>query len=49
MYRKVPKFSDTGKLCCNAPKIQTKRQNLKVFCQNGGGGGGVRVLRLTNS
>ena len=32
-YRKVPKFSDTRKLCCNSPKIQTKRHNLKVFCQ----------------
>ena len=31
-YRKVPKFSVTRKLCCNLPKIQTKRQNLMVFC-----------------
>ena len=30
-YRKVPKFSDTIKLCCNLPKIQTKRQNLLIF------------------
>ena len=30
-YRKVPKFSDTRKLCCNLPKIQTKRQNLLIF------------------
>ena len=37
-YRKVPKFSDTKKLCCNLPKIQTKRPNLKVFCQNGANG-----------
>ena len=37
-YRKVPKFSDTRKLCCNLPKIQTNRQNLKVFCQNGANG-----------
>ena len=22
------------KLCCNSHKIQTKRPNLKVFCQN---------------
>ena len=29
---KVPKFSDTRKLSCNLPKIQTKRLNLKVFC-----------------
>ena len=33
-YCKVPKFSDTKKLCCNLPKIQTKRPNLRVFCQN---------------
>ena len=32
--RKVPKFSDAKKLCCNLPKIQTKRPNLRVFCQN---------------
>ena len=31
MYRKVPKFSDSIKFCCNLPKIQTKRPNLKVF------------------
>ena len=30
-YRKVPKFSDARKLCCNLPKIQTKRPNLRVF------------------
>ena len=30
-YRKVPKFSDTRKLCCNLPKIKTKRQNLLIF------------------
>ena len=34
-YRKVPKFSDARNLCCNLPKIQTKRPNLRVFCQNG--------------
>ena len=28
-YCKVPKFSDVRKLCCNLPKIQTKRQKLK--------------------
>ena len=33
IYRKVPKFSDARKLCCNSPKIQRKRPNLKVFCQ----------------
>ena len=32
MYRKVPKFSDARNLCCNLPKIQTKRLKLKVFC-----------------
>ena len=31
LYRKVPKFSDARKLCCNRPKIQTKRPNLRVF------------------
>ena len=25
-------FRTPGKLCCNLPKIQTKRQNLRVFC-----------------
>ena len=33
-FRKVPKFSDTRKICCNLSKIQTKRSNLRVFCQN---------------
>ena len=33
VYHKVPKFSDARKLCCNLPKIQTKRPNPKVFCQ----------------
>ena len=32
-YRKVPKFSDTRNLCCNVPKIQTNRSNLRVFLQ----------------
>ena len=32
IYRKVPKFWDARKLCCNLPKIQTKRPNLMVFC-----------------
>ena len=27
----VPKFSDAGKLNCNLPIIQTKRQNLLIF------------------
>ena len=30
-YRKVSKFSDARKLCCNLPKIQKKRQNLRLF------------------
>ena len=38
MYRKVPKFSDTRKLCCYLPKIQTKRQNLWVFGQKDANG-----------
>ena len=28
-YRKVPKFLDARNLCCNLPRIQTKRANLK--------------------
>ena len=32
-YRKVPKFSDARKFCCNLPNFQTKRPNLKVFHQ----------------
>ena len=37
-YRKVPKFSDVRKLCCNLPKIQTKRPKLKIFCQKDANG-----------
>ena len=37
-YRKVPKFSDARKLCCNLPKIQRKRPKLKVFCQKDANG-----------
>ena len=33
IYRKVPKFSDTRNFCCKLPKIQTKRQNPRVFHQ----------------
>ena len=29
---------DTKKLCCNLPKIQTKRQNLRVFHQKDANG-----------
>ena len=36
--RKVPKFSDARKLCCNLPKIQTKRPKLRVFYQNDANG-----------
>ena len=32
-YRKVPKFSDTGKPCRNQPKHQTKISNLRVVRQ----------------
>ena len=32
-YCKVPKFSDVRKLCCNPPKIQKERPNLRVFLQ----------------
>ena len=31
IYSKVPEFSEARKLCCNLPKIQTKRLNLRVF------------------
>ena len=37
-YCKVSKFSDTRKLCCNLPKIQTKRPNLRVFRQKDANG-----------
>ena len=37
-YRKVPKFSDTRKLCCNLPEIQTKRQNLRELSQKDANG-----------
>ena len=40
MYRKVPKFSDARKLCCNLPKTQTKRPKLikSLYCQNDANG-----------
>ena len=38
VYRKVPKFSDARKLCCNLPKIQDKRPNLWVFLQKDANG-----------
>ena len=37
-YRKVPKFSDARKLCCNLPKIQEKRPNLWVLRQKDANG-----------
>ena len=37
-YRKVPKFSDARKLCCNLHKIQEKSPNLRVFSQEGANG-----------
>ena len=37
-YRKDPKFSNGKKLCCNLHKIQTKRPNLRVFCQKDANG-----------
>ena len=37
-YRKVPKFSYVRNLCCNLPKIQTKRPNLRVFHQKAANG-----------
>ena len=38
VYRKVPKFWDPRNVCCNLPKIQTKRPSRKIFCQNGADG-----------
>ena len=38
VYRKDPKFSDARKLSCNLSKIQTKRPNLRVFCQRDANG-----------
>ena len=37
-YHIVPKFSDARKHCCNLPKIQTKRPNLRVFPQKDANG-----------
>ena len=37
-YCKVPKFSDARRLCCNLPKIQTKRPNIRVFLLNDANG-----------
>ena len=38
IYRKIPKFSDTRKLCCNLPRIQEKRPDLWVFRQKDANG-----------
>ena len=38
VYRKVPKFLDARKLCCNVPKIQTKKPNLRIFLQKDANG-----------
>ena len=36
---KLLNFGMPKNLCCNLPKIQTKRPNLKgLFCQNGANG-----------
>ena len=45
IYRKVPKFSDARRLCCNLPKIQTKRPNLRVFHQKDANG----IANIENS
>ena len=38
LYRKVPRFLDARKLCCNLSKIQTKRPNNGVFRQKDANG-----------
>ena len=38
VYRKVPKFWDARKLCCDLPKIKEKRPNLRVFRQKDANG-----------
>ena len=35
---KFQNFQTPKQLCCNLPKIQTKRPNLRVFCQNDANG-----------
>ena len=37
IYSKDPKFLDTRN-CCNLPKIQTKRQNFRIFRQTDANG-----------
>ena len=36
--RKVSKFSNARKLCCNLSQIQTKRPDLRIFCENDANG-----------
>ena len=31
-YRKVPKFSDARKFCCNLSKVQIKRSFDRKYC-----------------
>ena len=38
VYCKVSKFSEAKILCCNVPKIQTKRPKLEVRYQNDANG-----------
>ena len=38
MYRKIPKFSDARKHCCNLFNIQTKTHNLRESHQKGANG-----------
>ena len=37
-YRKIPKFSDARKPCCNVYKIPTEMPNLRVFHQKDANG-----------
>ena len=37
-YCKVPQFSGARKHCCNLPKIQTKKPNLREFHKKGANG-----------
>ena len=37
-YRKDPKIWDAINFCCKLPKIQTKRPNPRVLCQNDANG-----------
>ena len=37
-YRKVPKFSDPKKLCCDLPKIKQRGQTLGYFVKKDSNG-----------